>query len=112
MRGRDEIQEIREGVEIITDLYNNHRGMAYRIVKDVLGDQVSLEAQDDLVQEGFLQMLNHVENLLGRSQKEYMRYMQVTMFHTAINEGRRITGRPSISFTEILEREEWKEMPW
>ncbi|MBP3700980.1 MAG: sigma-70 family RNA polymerase sigma factor [Lachnospiraceae bacterium] len=108
MRGRDEIVE---GREIITDLYNNHRGMAYRIVKDVLGQQISPEEEDDLVQEGFYQMLKHLENLLGRNKKEYFRYMCSTMLHLAINEGRRRSGCQWVSFTDVLESGELMGLP-
>ena len=111
MRGRDEMREIAKGKEIITDLYYNHRGIAYRIVKDVLGDQIDPSEEDDLVQEGFYRMLKCLGNLVDRSKKEYFHYMCATVLHVALDEGRRRSGQKEISFTEILEREELAKLP-
>ncbi len=111
MRGRDGTHEIQQGIEFITDLYNNYRGAAYQIIKDVLGDQIGLDAQDDLVQEGFCRMLGRLDTLLGRSRKAYYHYMRTTMLHLALDEGRRLSGKPCISFQDILESEELALFP-
>lgn len=105
MKGRDETYEVEEGKEFITDLYNNHRGMAYGIVHRVLGQQIGPEAKDDLVQEGFMQMLSHMDRLLGCGKEEYIRYLRVTMFHLAISEGRRLSRNTIVGGSDVLEDE-------
>lgn len=110
MKSRDEIQQANEFRENITDLYYNHRGMAYSIIKKVLGSQVSLEEQDDLVQEGFCRMLKCAESMIGRTKKECFNYMCSTMLHLALDEGRKRSNQKLISFTELLESEELAEL--
>ena len=111
MSGQDETQTLKEGIEIITDLYNNHQGMAYEIVHKVLGQQISLEDKEDLVQEGFMQMISHLDTLLGSSKRGYYRYLRAIMFHVAISEGRRLSRKTMVGGSDVLE-EELEKLSW
>lgn len=81
----------REAEQIITELYEKGHNMADRTIEEILGTQLSREEREDLLQEGMLRMIIHVEDLKKRNLAERLSYMNSAIRNLAIDEGRRLT---------------------
>ena len=80
-----------EAKRIIMTLYDKGYGVAVYMIERILGTQLARELKDDLVQEGFLKLLHHVDRLQGRTFQEQLAYMAKIMHTVALNEVRRQT---------------------
>ena len=87
--GRDEALDDEEAKRIIEELYEVGHGLADYAVSQVLGRQVSRDEREDLIQEGFLRMVLHVEWLKEKTLGQRVSYMFTAMRNVAIDEGRR-----------------------
>ena len=106
MSRREEILTDAEANQIITELYDKGHGLAAYAIEQILGMQLTKEELEDLVQDGFLRMVIHVEALRDKSFAERLSYMYSTMRNVAIDEGRRRSkGRllGSLDSVECLE---------
>lgn len=98
-----------EAQEIIAELYDIGHNLADFTIAQVLGNQLSREEREDLVQEGFLRLVSHVDALKKRTLGERMSYLQSTMRNLAIDEGRKRTQRRMLGYLDILDSEECME---
>ena len=78
-----------EAKRIILTLYDTSHGVAGRVIGKILGSQLTREEKEDLIQEGFLRLVTHVEQLKDRTPKEQVAYMAKIMRTVAIDEARR-----------------------
>lgn len=95
-----------EAKQIILTLYDTGHGVASRVIGSILGSQISQEEKEDLIQEGFLKLVTHVEQLKGRTPKERTAYMARVMRTVAIDEARR---RIQTRMVESLETTNYPE---
>ncbi|MBP3702024.1 MAG: sigma-70 family RNA polymerase sigma factor [Lachnospiraceae bacterium] len=93
MLNTEEILTDEEAKRIIMALYDRGYGLAVYMIERILGTKLALEVRDDLVQEGFLKMVIHVEQLHQRSPQEQLAYLARTMRTVALEEARRRTQR-------------------
>ena len=105
MRNRDEILREQEAKEIVGELYRKYHGTADGIIESILGLQIDKADREDLIQEGFIKILNHAEGLVGRSEGEQFSYMCSSIRHLAIDTGRKLSRQKQVSITEILDCE-------
>lgn len=97
-----EILADEEAKRIILTLYETGHEVARRVIGRILGTQLSADEKEDLIQEGFLRLVLHVERLKGRTHKEQIAYMAKIMRTVAIDEARRrIQARRLVSLEEI-----------
>lgn len=85
------IAEDEEAKRIIMTLYDKGYGLAVYMIERILGTQLAREIKEDLVQEGFLKLVGHVEQLRERTFREQLAYMVKIMHTVALDEVRRQT---------------------
>jgi len=78
-----------QATQVILDLYEKGHGLAYYAIERILGNQLTRDEIEDLVQEGFLRLLIHAEHLHRIDEDRQMSYLTSTMRNVAIDEGRR-----------------------
>lgn len=78
-----------EANQIITELYDKGHGLATLVIEQVLTTQVNKDEREDLIQEGFLRLIIHVEKLRDKCLEERLSYMVAAMRCVAVDEGRR-----------------------
>lgn len=100
MPRREEILEDDEARRIIEELYDKGHGLADYVIEQILGTQLTREEREDLIQDGFLRMIIHVEKLRNKSEGERISYMYSTMRNVAIDEGRRLTRMKLLGYRE------------
>ena len=106
---KGEILEDEQAKEIIEELYHKGHNMADRVIEQVLGGQLGREEREDLIQEGFLRMIVHVEALKDRSLGERLSYMCSAMRNIAIDEGRRLTKIRRLGCIELSDSPEYMQ---
>lgn len=79
--------------QIIMDLYRKGHGRAFYTIERILGNQLTKDEIEDLVQEGFVRLLIHVDRLRRIDTELQMRYLTSTMRNVAIDEGRRLNQK-------------------
>lgn len=89
MLDEDNILTDEEAKRIIMTLYNKGYGLAVYMIERILGTQLARETRDDLIQEGFLRLIDHVEQLRESSFQSQLAYMAKIMHTVALNEVRR-----------------------
>jgi RNA polymerase sigma factor (sigma-70 family) len=92
--------------EMIGELYVRGHGLADQVIEQILGNQISKEEREDLIQEGFVRLIIHVEELKKRSMGGRLSYMRSTMRNLAIDEGRKRTKQKLQGFLDMLDSEE------
>lgn len=80
-----------EARAIITELYEEGHRIADQVIEQIMGNQMSREEREDMIQDGFLRLIIHAESLKEKNMQQRMSYMKSTMRNIAIDEGRRIT---------------------
>lgn len=110
MRYERGVLDDEEAEQIITELYEKGHNMADRTIEEILGPQIRREDREDLLQEGFLKMIIHVEALKKRTLSERFSYMRSAMRNLAIDAGRELTKRRMLGFCDSMDSEEWKEL--
>jgi RNA polymerase sigma-70 factor (ECF subfamily) len=108
MLRREEILLDEEAQEIITELYETGHGLADFAIEQILGTQLSKMEREDLVQDGFVRMITHVESLRKKSIKEQLSYMYSVMRNVAIDEGRKRSKRKLLMY---LDSDDCLELP-
>lgn len=91
MLDEDKIVADEEAKRIIMTLYDKGYGLAVYMIERILGTQLAREIKDDLVQEGFLRLVSHVDRLRGRTFREQLAYMAKIMHTVVLDEVRRQT---------------------
>ena len=107
---KGEILGDNEAREIIEELYRKGHNLADHVIEQILGNQVDRAGREDLIQEGFLRMIIHVEALKDRSLGERLSYMRITMRNIAIDEGRRLTRQRLLGVQELSESLEYRKV--
>jgi len=97
-----------EAKRIVMALYDKSYGVAVYMIERILGTQLARELKDDLVQEGFLKLLSHADQLQGRTFQEQLAYMASIMHTVALNEVRRQT---QLRLLHSLDEEDFPEPP-
>ncbi len=110
MRYERKVLDDKEADDIITELYNKGHNMADRIIEEILGPQICREDREDLLQEGFLRMVKHVEDLKERTLAGRLSYMSSAMRNLAIDEGRRLTKCRLLGFCDSIDSEDCQEL--
>ena len=104
---KGEILDDDQAQEIIEELYQKGHNLADHVIEQILGNQVDRAGREDLIQEGFLRMIVHVEALKDRSLGERLSYMCTAMRNIAIDEGRRLTRQRLLGVEELSEIQEY-----
>ena len=105
---RDDVLDDEEAKRIITELYEKGHGMAAYAIGQVLGNQLSGDEREDLIQEGFLRMVIHVESLRDKTLGQRLSYMYSAMRSVAIDEGRRRTKNKIL---HSIDSDDYTELP-
>ena len=90
---------------MIGELYQKYHGTAAGIIRNVLGEQINKEDKEDIIQESFVRLLYHAEDLVNRSGGEQYSYLCNCIRFVSIDVGRRLSRRKEISITEVLDCE-------
>jgi RNA polymerase sigma-70 factor (ECF subfamily) len=96
--------------QIITELYEQGHNLADMLIEQILGTQLSRDEREDLIQEGFLRLITHVEDLSERSLSGRLSYMSSTMRNLAIDEGRRRTKQRLMGLLDMIDDESCREI--
>ena len=107
--GRDVLED-EEAYNIIMELYTTKYHEAAREIERCLGSQIGWDEKYDLVQEGFIRLIRHVETLKNRNLNGRVNYMKRTMKNLAIDEGRRRAKYRMLGLPDALDGETWGEL--
>lgn len=89
MKHRKRIMSDAEAKRIITELYEQGYQLAAHTIQGVFGISLTREERDDLIHDGFLRLIPHVEKLADKSMNQRLGYMVAVMRSVAVEEGRR-----------------------
>jgi len=77
--------------------------LADRVIEQVLGDQMNRDDREDLIQDGFIRLLEHPDKLTDCTRGQLISYMCKTMQNCALDEGRRMSRERALFCDEDIQ---------